>query len=114
MLAFLGFLLGQLGAIVLQMARWVDNTRSWASYFQDRRHQGRHVADAVISLVVFAAWYTGLLLQFAKFFPDPIPGWITALPTTPEGPMVAGVIGFTLCFVTRWAGHRWFDAEETP
>jgi hypothetical protein len=114
MLAFVGFLIGQLGAIVLQVARWVDNTRSWASYFRDRRHQGRHVADAVISIVVFVAWYTGILLQFAKFFPEPTRQWIEALPVTPGGPMVTGVIGFTLCFVTRWAGHKWFDVEENP
>ena len=114
MIAFLGFLLGQLFAILLQTARWVDNTRGWAAYFKDRKHQGRHVADLVVSAVVFLTWLTGLLPQFANLFPSPVPEWVAQLPVTPSGPLMTCVVGFLLCFATRWAGKKWFDAAPPP
>ena len=114
MIAFLGFILGQILAIVLQVARWVDDSQGWVDYFRHRRHQGRHVADGVISTVVFFAWGTGLLAAFSDQFPEVVAKWIARLPQTPEGPLVACVIGFALCFATRYIGQKWFDKPEPP
>jgi len=114
MIAFLGFFGGQILAIILQVARWIDDTRGWGDYFRHRKKQGQHVADMVGSVIVFFAWGTGLLASFAGLFPDPIPTWIEKLPAEPAGPMVAAVVGFGLTFATRYVAKKYFDKPEPP
>jgi uncharacterized membrane protein YeaQ/YmgE (transglycosylase-associated protein family) len=114
MITFVGLFLGQLFAVLVQAALWVNDTRGWGDYFKGRRHQAQHVVDIVASLMLFIAWGTGLLAQFAGLLPDPLPKWIEKLPSTPSGALVTCVIGFVGCFFTRWARQKWFNAPPAP
>ncbi len=114
MLTFLGFVLGQILAIGFQWARWVDDTRGWGDYFRHRKQQARHVMDAIVSVVVWFAWGTGMLAQFGDLAPETVRGWIAKLPAANVEPLAAGVLGFALCFAVRFVQSKYFDKPEPP
>ncbi len=114
MIPFLGFLLGQLLSIAFQVARWVDDSRGWGDYFAHRKKQGQHAADAILCVVVWFAWGTGLLSSFKDHFPTTVQGWIDSLPATNVLPLAALVIGFVLPFAVRVAFGRFFDRKDPP
>ena len=114
MLTFFGLLLGQVLAIAFQVARWVDDTRGWGDYFRHRRHQGRHVADAILSVILWFAWGTGTLAKVTELLPESWQKVLDRLPASSVGPLVAMVFGFGLAFAVREIQKRWFDKPEPP
>lgn len=114
MITFLGLMLGQVLAILFQVARWVDDTRGWADYFRHRRHQGRHVADGILSVVIWFAWGTGTLAKVSELLPESWRAALDKLPASSVGPLVAMVFGFALAFVVRAVQKKYFDTPEPP
>lgn len=114
MIEFLGFMLGQLLAIAFQVARWIDDTRGWGDYFRHRKHQGRHVADLVLSIVVWFAWGTGTLAKVSDLLPESWKAVLDRIPAASVGPLVALVLGFALAFLVRIIQKKFFDKPEPP
>jgi hypothetical protein len=113
MTEFLFFFSGQLAGIAVQAARWVNDDRGWAEYFRHRSHQGRHVIDLILSVVVFLAWGNGMLMGFAGLFGESAAAWVAKLP---EAPLATGalVVGFVLCFVSRKVARKYIDVDPEP
>lgn len=109
MIEMCGFVAGQLIAILLQWARWV-NGAGWLAYWVDRKHQGRHVADACVSAVAFLGWQTGMLSSVADLIG--VQAWTSKLPDTPEGLAVSTCAGFGLAFATRAVAGRFLSTKE--
>ena len=107
----LWFLLGQLAGVALQAGRWVNDQRGWLDYFKTRSHQGRHVVDAIFSIMFFVAWQQNMLLGFASLFG--VEAWIKKLPIAPAG-LGCFVIGGGLCIFSRWFGRKYLDVVDPP
>lgn len=114
MTTFFAFIAGQILCIILQMARWVDDTRGWGDYLRHRKHQGRHVADAVLATFVWIAWGLGILAKFADKLPDAIRPWVERLPDKPEGALLALLAGGLLPLGVRYIQNKFFASPEPP
>jgi len=107
---FLGFVFGQVLAILLQWTFWMNDSRAWIDYWHSRRHQAQHVRDSILSGVAMLAYGAGILRVVA----DKVgAAWLTEAIPDEIGWAMAALAGFALCFVTRmYAQRKWFDLSQ--
>lgn len=110
MITFWGFVFGQFLALILQITYWVTDERGWGEYLRHRRHQAQHVRDLVLSGLAMLAWGAGLARSIAAAVH--LEAWVDAVPTK-WGFAVAALVGFALCFVTRFKTKKaWFASNQ--
>lgn len=107
---WLGFLGGQLLAVVAQWLLWKEPAFPWLKYWRNG-HLSRHLFDATLSIVFLLGWKSGALVGFAGIFSEKAAAWVAKLPAVPEAKDAAIFVGFLAAIAMRWAHPRivsWF------
>lgn len=115
---WLGFLGGQVLAVVVQWLHWKQPALPWMKYWRNG-HLARHLFDAALSVVFLLGWKSGALVGFAGIFGEKAAAWVANLPAVPEANEAAIFVGFVVAIAMRWAHPKivsWFrgSAGDPP